>query len=103
MQTTRSIQLTDILGLGFLTAPATDALGNSSEHADCVDLDRILRAGFEGPQVGLSRRRSPTATRPRRRTSTEPLVGLWPWPDARNLPQHAAGQRELLKMLEATR
>jgi hypothetical protein len=49
MQTTRSIQLTDIRGLGFLTAPATDALGNSSEHADVVDLDCILRDGFETP------------------------------------------------------
>jgi hypothetical protein len=48
-QTTRSIVLTETLGLGFLTAMAPDALGNSSEYADVVDLDRILRDGFEGP------------------------------------------------------
>jgi hypothetical protein len=46
-QSTRSILLTDIQGLGFLTTMATDALGNSSEYADVVDLDRILRDGFE--------------------------------------------------------
>ena len=48
-QTTRSIALTETQGLGFLTAMTTDALGNSSEYADAVDLDRILRDGFEGP------------------------------------------------------
>jgi hypothetical protein len=48
-QSTRSIVLTDIQGLGFLTAMATDAAGNSSEYADVVDLDRILRDGFETP------------------------------------------------------
>jgi hypothetical protein len=48
-QTTRSVLLTETQGLGFLTAMATDALGNSSEYADGIDLDRILRDGFEGP------------------------------------------------------
>jgi hypothetical protein len=48
-QTTRSVVLTETQGLGFLTAMTTDALGNSSEYADGIDLDRILRDGFEGP------------------------------------------------------
>jgi hypothetical protein len=48
-QTTRSITLTPTQAVGFLTATATDAAGNSSEFADVVDIDRIFRNGFESP------------------------------------------------------
>jgi hypothetical protein len=48
-QTTRSIVLTDTQGLGYLSAMATDALGNSSEYSDVVIFDPIFGDGFETP------------------------------------------------------
>lgn len=48
-QTVRSFSLSTALPLGFLTALATDAAGNSSEFSAVVDIDKVFRDGLEGP------------------------------------------------------
>ncbi len=46
-QTNRSITLTPSVGVGYITAIATDADGNSSEYSDLLDVNRIFGDGFE--------------------------------------------------------
>lgn len=46
-QTNRSITVTPSVGVGFITALATDDAGNSSEYSDLLDVNLIFRNGFE--------------------------------------------------------
>ncbi|MCE3003806.1 MAG: hypothetical protein LW860_14065 [Xanthomonadaceae bacterium] len=48
-QTNRTVSLNSSVGVGFITAIATDANGNSSEYSDVLDVNRIFDDGFESP------------------------------------------------------
>lgn len=48
-QANRTASLNASVGVGFITAIATDAGGNSSEFSDVLDVNRIFDDGSESP------------------------------------------------------